>query len=183
MAGFRKHISAANLICCGLCLLYTYLFIKSLSPYWFSPKWTTDDALQQAFPFHAVHHPHIFEGDLLYNAMKGYLPPLHRLIAGAITWFSADPIMTGHWVMLLQISLSVIFVFLAVQSMTCAAPAFLAVTWLLHTRLTIQRLTGGLPRGWALPLLAACVFLMLKKKYVALPVSYTHLTLPTIYSV
>ena len=167
MTGFRKHFTAVNMLCAALCLGYIYLYWKNLSPYWFSPKWTTDDALQQAFPFHAARHPHIFKDDLLFNAMKGYLPPLHYAAGWALTWLSGDPVMTGHWMMLIQITASALFLFLGVRVLAGAAPACLAVMWLLHTRHTLQRLTGGLPRGWALPLLASFVYFLLKKNYPA----------------
>jgi hypothetical protein len=87
--------------------------------------------------------------------MEGYLPPLHYGLSWIITSFTGDPIMTGHWVMLIQLLLTVGFVFAAVRGAVGAAPALFAVTWLLHTRHIMQRLTGGLPRGWAAPVLAA----------------------------
>ncbi|NLF24683.1 MAG: hypothetical protein GX589_03380 [Deltaproteobacteria bacterium] len=165
---FKKCPSVTSLLCGSLCFWYIYLFWKNLSPFWFNPKWTTDDAFQQSFPFHAVHHPHIFEGDLLYNAMKGYLPPLHYGLGYLLTWLVGDPVMMGHWLMLIQIVLAALFMFLGVRALAGWAPAFLAVTWLLHTRHTMQRLTGGLQRGWALPLLAAFVYFLLKKNHTAI---------------
>src|SRR5690606_23050119 len=97
----------------------------------------------------------IFEGDLITTMMECYLAPLHYWMSWGITWLTGDPIMMSHWMMLIQVSVAVGFFFLAARAFAGTAPAFFAVLWLLHTRLVMQRLTGGLPRGWSLPLFAA----------------------------
>lgn len=149
-----------------LCVLYAYFFVESISSYWFNPRYTTDDALQQIFPFNEVVAPGVFQGDLIYETMKGYLAPLHYWICYAITYCTGDPIMMGHWVMLIQLSLSVLFVFLAVNRLTgSVVPAFFSVAWLLHTRNIMQRLTAGLPRGWAAPILLGFLYFVVSKNH------------------
>lgn len=144
-------------------LAFAYLYYDAIRIYWFSSRWTTDDALQQAFPMHNVLTPGVFaEDDIVSNLILGYLPPLHYWISCAITFLTQDPILTGHWVMLIQILLTLLFFFLAVRTVGGFAPACFAVTWLMHTRPTMQRMTAGLPRGWAPVILAAYLFFALK---------------------
>jgi len=156
----RRWPNLATLIAAALCLAYAIAFYDSISRFWFHPDWTSDDALQQIYPFHAVHHPELFKGDFITEMMRCYLAPLHYWLGFALTWITGDPIMMGHWMMLIQMVLSVVFLFLAVQHWASSAAAFFAVTWLLHTRLVMQRLTAGLPRGWALPVLTAYLYLI-----------------------
>jgi len=163
-------VGAAGVV---LFLVYGYLFFRNIGPYWFNPRWTTDDALQQLFPFHAVWNPDIFQNDLIYIAMKGYLAPIHYLLGYLITLGTKDPLMTGHWMMLIQLVLTLVPLALAVWTFCAAdtnekmwpkrwearhwaalAPALMAMTWFLHARPLVQRLTAGLPRGWAPPIFA-----------------------------
>ncbi len=151
---FLTNFSTASFVAALLCAVYIFFFWKSIDRFWFNPAWTTDDSLQQVFPFHKVYHPEIFKNDLVTQMMEVYLPPLHYAICYAITWLTADPVMMGHWVMLIQVVLSALFMFLAVRKMAGNIAAYFALAWLFHTRHIMQRLTGGLPRGWA-----ACVFI------------------------
>jgi len=162
---FKKNITTVNVLFAALALGYIYLFVQDISPFWFDRDWTTDDAMQQVFPFHAVHYPHIFEGDLIYTAMKGYLAPLHFWLGYGITWLTADPIMTAHWMMLIQILAASVFLFLAVKHAAGFAPACFAVAWMFHTRPLMQRITGGLPRGWAAAILAGFLYFALTKNH------------------
>jgi hypothetical protein len=70
--------------------------------------------------------------------------------------------MSGHWGMLIQLGLTVGFVFAAVRAAAGFIPACFAAVWMLHTRHVVQRLTSGLPRGWAAPLFAAFFYFVLK---------------------
>lgn len=159
-AYFKCRLNILDSVVFLLLVTYTALFVDSISAFWFNPTITTDDSLQQLFPFHSVHSPEIFEGDLIYNVMKGYLAPLHYWLGYSITMLTGDPIMTGHWMMLIQLLLTVLFVFLGVRAFSANIPAFFAVAWFLHTRHVVQRLTAGLPRGWAAPLLAGYLYLI-----------------------
>ncbi len=157
-----------------LCAAYSILLLLNIAPYWFNPHWTTDDALQQLFPFYAVLHPHVFAGDLVYEAMRSYLAPLHYLIGAAFTYVTDSPIMTGHWMMLLQLLLSSTFLFLAVKQ-ACrdvtrswwysAAPAFFALLWFLHSRQLVQRMTAGLQRGWAPVIICAYLYFVMRRNH------------------
>lgn len=144
---------------------YAWLFVDSVSLWWFHPGWTTDDAIQQVYPFHEVKYPGVFNGDLITEVMKGYLAPLHYWICYGVTVLVENPIMMSHWVMLLQVVITLGFLFAAVRSSVGAAPAFFAVAWLLHTRHVMQRLTGGLPRGWAACVFAAFLYFALTKNH------------------
>ncbi len=166
-----KRINITTLISCLLFCLYSYLLCSNLSPYWFNPIWITDDSLQQAFPFHAVYHPDIFVNDLVTEKMLGHLPTFHYWISWIITWMTHDPIMTGHWVMLIQLTVSLFFVFFAVKYSAGLAPAFFAVTWLLHTRPFIQRIAGGLPRGWVGPIIASFIYFALTGNHLGILIS------------
>ncbi len=161
---FKKTLSETSLLTwfawAGF-LAYAYAFVASVSPEWFHPDWVTDDSLQQVFPFHRVLHPELFEGDFITRMMVCYLAPLHYWISWGITWLTQDPVMMGHWVMLLQVLGAVGFLFLAVRHAAGTVPALFAVTWLLHTRHVMQRMTGGLPRGWSPTVLAAFLYFVI----------------------
>jgi hypothetical protein len=146
---------------------YAALFISSIDGYWFNPSWTTDDAYQQIFPFLEALHPGRFEGDIPYRMMKGYLTPLHYLLGMFLTRTSGSPIMAGHWMMLIQLVLSLGFLGAAVYRFAGTAPALFAMTWFLHTREVIQRLTCGLPRGWGAPIIAAFFFFAISEMHLA----------------
>ena len=147
----------------GVCTLaYIYVFVDGLSPYWFNPNWTTDDALQQLFPFHKALHPGLFGSDIVTLMMESYLAPIHYWISYAITLLTRDPVMMGHWMMLLQVLGASVFVFLAVRYAAGTPAALFALMWLFHTRHIMQRLTGGLPRGWAAVVLSAYLYFVLR---------------------
>lgn len=148
-ASWRSRLLRWESLMLVISIVYAWLFWREISPYWFHPDWTTDDALQQIYPFHKVFHPQLFAGDLITNMVQGYLPPIHYGISWIITWLTGSPIMMGHWVMLLQIVSALVFLFLAVKRAAGTAPALFAVTWMLHTRHVMQRMTCGLPRGWS----------------------------------
>jgi hypothetical protein len=109
----EKVFNALSLL---VLLGFTWLLWRNLSPYWFHPDWTTDDALQQVYPFHRVFRPELFSGDLITEVMEGYLAPLHYWISWGLTWLTGDPIMMSHWLTLIQIGLACLFLFLIVRS-------------------------------------------------------------------
>jgi hypothetical protein len=152
-----KTMNVWTALSCLLMLVYSFLFWDRISDYWFNPNWTTDDSLQQAYPFHQVFHPELFRGDLITEMVEGYLPPIHYGLSYLFTWMAGDPLMMGHWLMLIQIVSALGFLFFAVRRAAGTAPAFFAVTWLLHTRHVMQRMTSGLPRGWS-PLVFSAYF-------------------------
>ena len=141
---------------------YALTLVRMLRPFMFNPRWTTDDALQQLYPFYKVLNPALFPGDLITKMMECYLLPLHYWITAALTLLTRNPILAGHAVMLIQIVLALFFMFLAVRAAAGTAAGWAALLWLLHTRHVMQRLTGGLPRGWAAPLLTAYLYYVLK---------------------
>jgi hypothetical protein len=151
-----------------ICLVYTILFVLSLSDFWFSPEWTTDDALQQTYPFHEVYEPGIFENDIVTAMMKGYLTPLHYWITYAFTVLTQDAILAGHWVQLIQIVATCAFLGAALYRSGGFIPACFGFMWFLHTRHIIQRLTAGLVRGWAAPLMAAYFYFAMSKNHLGM---------------
>lgn len=149
-------------------VVYSVLFWLDLKDYWFSPNWTTDDAKQQLYPFHAIAHPEIFKDDLITEMVTGYLAPAHYWLGVILTWFSGDPVMMGHWVTLLQILLPLVFLGLFVYRAAGALPAFFSLLWFLHSRNLINRITGGLPRGWSAALLTAFLYFLFTKRHKSL---------------
>lgn len=145
---------------------YAYLFWKSLSPYWFNPSLTTDDALQQIYQFHQALDPELFKNDLITEVMSGYLTPLHYWLSYGITYLTQSPIMMGHWVMLIQLSLTTFFVFFGVRSAAGTVPALFSVAWFFHTRNIVQRLTSGLVRGWSAPILTGYLYFVLRENHI-----------------
>lgn len=162
---WRQEFSLANVLSCLLLVGYAVAFVRSLGGRWFSPEWTTDDATQQTYPFFDALYPDRFDNDLVSEAMRGSLPPLHYWLGYGITKITQSPIMTGHWMMLIQVGLACCFLFAAIRRSSATTPALLAVTWLLHSRHTIQRMTGGLPRGWTPAIFAAFLYFSMSGKH------------------
>ena len=162
---WRFELTAATMLTGLLLVCYAAAFYHSISEYWFHPGWTTDDAVQQVYPLHEVNHPGIFNGDLTTEVMKGYLAPAHYWLCYGVTMLTGDPIMMSHWVMLIQVVLTVGFCFLALRCATGTAPAFFGVVWLLHSRNLMQRITGGLPRGWSPPIICAFLYFALTGRH------------------
>ena len=145
-------------------ITYLVAFIYNLSPYWFNPNVTTDDAVQQLYPLHIVLDPTLFQNDLITKMMKSYLTPLHWWISVFVTYLTEDPIMTGHWVMLIQILLATVPVVFGLWHAAGTPAACFGLVWILHSRNLIQRLTCGLPRGWGAVVLSCYFFGVLIKK-------------------
>lgn len=165
---YRKFYRGVNFLF-GLCLVaYAIAFWVRVQDYWFNPGWTTDDSLQQLFPFHKVYHPELFKGDLITKMVEGYLTPIHYAISYGVTYLTRDPVMMGHWVMLLQLVSCAAFMFLAVRYAAGLAPALFSLVWLLHTRHVMQRLTAGLPRGWSAAVFTAYFYFAVKRNHKAI---------------
>jgi hypothetical protein len=161
-----RECTAVNLLSLTLLVGYISAFISSLDGRWFDPRWTTDDAMQQSFSFYEALYPGRFDDDLVAQVMRGCLPPLHYWIGYAITLLSRDPIMTGHWMMLVQVGGAAAFLFVALRRASATAPALLGIVWFLHARHTIQRMTGGLPRGWTPAIFAAFLYCAISHRHV-----------------
>lgn len=161
-----RRLTIADAVSVTLLGFYLVCFLWGSSPnahgiaqYWFHHDWVTDDSTQQTYPFIRAIRPGAFENDFASRMMFNYIPPLHYWLGYGITLLSKDPVMTGHWLMLLQVTLTASFVYGAVRYLTgSVTPALFAVAWLIHTRHIIQRITAGLPRGWAAPVIAAFLF-------------------------
>lgn len=145
----------------ALFIAYAFFFWRGVSDHWFNPDWVTDDSFQQIYPFHKVFHPGLFAGDLVTKMIEGYFSPLHYWISYMTTWATGDPVMMGHWLMLFQIAAALLFGFLAVRYAAGVPAAFFAVTWMLHTRYMIQRMAGGLPRGWAAAVMSGFLYFLI----------------------
>lgn len=165
-----RRLTIADAVSVALLGSYLACFLWGSSPnahgiaqYWFHHDWVTDDSTQQTYPFIRAIRPDAFENDFASRMMLNYIPPLHYWLGYGITLLSKDPVMTGHWLMLLQIALTASFVYGAVRYLTgSVTPALFAVAWLIHTRHIIQRITAGLPRGWAAPVIAAFLFFVVR---------------------
>ena len=162
---YTRNLRFINILASICCFTYGYYFFKDLSPFWFHPHWTTDDALQQVFPFHKVFNPELFKGDLITETMEGYLAPLHYWLSWFITWLVGDPILMSHWLMTIQVVLVLVFIFLTVKHFSSLAPALISVAWVLHTRPFMQRMVGGLPRAWSPVILSAFLYFLIKRNH------------------
>lgn len=161
----KFKINIPNILAFCVLAAYSVLFLMDISPYWFSPNWITDDAMQQVYQFHEVFNPGIFKGDIITESMSLYLAPLHYWLAYLITYLTGDPIVMAHWVMCLQVFLTVIFIFMTINYSAGFFPACMGALWFLHSGILIQRLTGGLPRGWISPFVAIYLYLAAKQSH------------------
>lgn len=173
-----RSSSAVTVFMALLFVVYAALFAYDIRDRWFSPVWTTDDALQQLYPFHKIQHPSLFQDDVITTVMEGYLPPLHYWVTYLCAYLTGDPIIAGHWVMALQLAGALLFLFLLVRHFAGSAAAFFAITWFLHTRHIVQRMTAGLPRGWPAALFPAFLFFLATGRHrVALAVIFVGVLL------
>ncbi len=163
----KKILLGLNIVCVLAMIAYLVLFGYSLSPYWFHQDWVTDDSFQQIYPFLKVHQPELFAGDLITDVMEGYLAPAHYWLAYGITYLTGSPIMMSHWMMLLQVGLSVTFLFCFVKKIADLPSACLATIWFVNTRTLIQRMTGGLPRGWAPVIICGFLYFLSRRNHYA----------------
>ncbi len=144
-------------------LLYCSMFYSVIGGRWFNSNWTTDDAAQQQYLFHEVQVPGLFKNDPISDYFRTYVPPLHSALTWHTTRLVGDPILAGHWIMLLQLGGLLLVAFLFVRRQLGLLPASLAVVWLLHSRHMIQRIALGLPRGWPPLLLVGGLYYMAKR--------------------
>ena len=123
-AKIRRVATIPRVLSGILLTAYAIAFVNSLQGRLFNRFWTTDDATQQTFPLYDALYPGRFENDLIAEVMRGCLPPVHYWMSFLTTLATKDPIMTGHWIMLLQVGLSISFLFLAVRKLSynCAVP-------------------------------------------------------------
>lgn len=157
--------AALNLIFLALLAVYiAFYFISYPSPL-FSDLFAGNDARQQLFPLYRAINSDAFEGDLIYTSMKGYLAPLHYYLSYAITLLTQSPIMTGHWVMMIQLTLTVVFVFLAVAKISSPVAASFSVAWLFNSPNLIRNFYGGLPRGWAGVIISSFLYFLITKNH------------------
>jgi hypothetical protein len=162
---FKKE-SLPSWIAALMFLGYLSVFYLSLNGRLLNPNWTNDDSTQQTFVFHEVLKPELFKGDIIFEVMRGYLTPIHYWLGYLITLFTESPVMTGHILHIIQFVLTILFLFLAVKGTTgSVVPAFFAATWLIHTRTVMERLSGGLTRGWAAVIIAAFLWAALSGKH------------------
>ena len=146
-----------NLI--AVCLaLYVVLLVHSLSRFWFNPFMMNDDGYQQLFPLNRVLDSTLYQNDLVYVAMRSYLPPLHYLVAATFTYLTKSPILAGHWVMLLQLILTCIPLFFVVRKWSGLNAALFSLLWFLHSDQLLNQFVSGLPRGWLGPAVALSLF-------------------------
>lgn len=148
----------------ALLLAYFVLFVQSVQPRWFNPGFATEDAFQQWFPFQEVLTPGRHAADLPYQAMRSYLMPLHWQLGALVTRITGDPVMGAHWIMLVQVLLTGCFIWLCVRRLSSRWAAHLALLWFLHSRPVLERMAGGLPRGWMAPLCAALLWCLITNR-------------------
>ena len=107
----KKAYPFINFTFLAFTTFYIGLFAWGLKDVWFNPQYLTDDALQQSYPLYKVFDKDLFKNDLITEVMEGYLAPLHYFFHYLATLFTGDPILAGHYVMLLQITLTSILFF------------------------------------------------------------------------
>lgn len=160
----RLSLILSTVFCIFACC-YAFLFWQVFSDTWFHPQITSDDARQQVFLFHRVLEPELFEQDLIYEGMRGYLTPAHWGMGTLLTYLTGDAIVAGHWISAIQLFLSLVFLFLAVRKLASIPAACFSVVWFLHTRSIFDRMAGGLPRGWTCVVLCAFLWCLVEKKH------------------
>ncbi|MCC6953845.1 MAG: hypothetical protein IT290_06980, partial [Deltaproteobacteria bacterium] len=102
---------------------------------------------------------------LITRSMEAYPPPLHLWLSLALTRWTGDPNIAGHWVHLIMLLLTLGFIFALVRHLAGNITGMFSVFFYLHTRNLVQRMTCGVPRGWAGPVLAAFLYFLCTKNH------------------
>lgn len=161
LVGSKYKWSWSQILLTVLTVTYVVMFYNNVGHFFFNPRYATDDALQQLFPFNKVLYPGLFEGDIVTEAMEQYLNPIHWWLYVGITKLTLDPFMTAHVVNFIQLAISCTFIFLACRKDWLTS--LFGLAWFLHTRHVIQRMTGGLVRGWACVVISAFLYFASKR--------------------
>lgn len=157
-----------NASCYLVLIAYACAYFYAIRGKIFRADISTDDARQQSYVFHQVNHPELFTNDFVTEAMKSYLAPAHYWLSYFVTLFTADPVMTGHVVGCIQLSIALIALFFFLRDRASVAAGCLGVIWFLQTHKFVRTMTGGLPRGWMAPLIFGFLYLLAKRKHVAI---------------
>lgn len=154
----RSALFLLTLLSGGLLLLglgfYLYFWYQGYEGYLTSPWLQTDDARTFLFPFHQFHMNPAMGQDPIAKEMMDYVTPgvwlLYRITVPMMGVFWASKVVQ-------IIALSIIFlagVLLARAPKGGLAQGVLLVFLSLHTWFVMDRMAGGLPRGFAFPALA-----------------------------
>lgn len=145
-------------------VLFLAYVVDGFGPRFFSETCTHNDLRQQGFPFYRVNHPEMFANDFVFESMNGYLPPLHSALGLLFTYPTDNPVLTGHILMSVQLSVTVLGIFGALRGVAGFIPACVGVVLFINSAPLILLLSGGLARGWIGPVIAIYLWLAVRSR-------------------
>ncbi len=118
------------------------------------PQLVNDDARQQIFPFFRYVDSRLFAGDYLGDYYLACLPAGYRWLFTATAVLGLDPTTMSKWLPLLAYGVTAAALTAAARRLGGKLAALGTLAILLGSSLYLERMSGGLPRTFAFPLLA-----------------------------
>jgi len=148
-----------------LAALAAALAVYSQWPALVLPYVHNNDASQQSYWFAQFRDPGLFPGDLLTKFAKHFVPPGYVIFYRGVSFF-ADPFWVSKWMPVILFPVSVLGLYFLTRVMGGGwMGGSLASVVFMITPFYIKKMSGGLPRAFAFPLLAWFLVFLCEKKY------------------
>jgi hypothetical protein len=118
------------------------------------PQLINDDARQQIFPFFRYVDSQLFTSDYLGDYYLACLPAGYRLLLTGTALLGFDPTTTSRWLPLLAVVVTAAALAAAARRLGGKLAGLGTLALVLGCSLFFERVSGGLPRTFAFPLLA-----------------------------
>lgn len=158
---FRRTFASREVIFwLGLLFLYAVLFGPNLQSHVaraLRPEFVNDDVRQQIFPFFRFEDSLLFRGDYVSDYYFDIIPILYRGLYIVAAWMKASVTLSK---LLPYALLAVVVVAMAIAAyrLSGKAAAATAGALVLGHAFYLQRLSGGLPRSFAFPVVALLIW-------------------------
>jgi hypothetical protein len=124
------------------------------------PQLINDDARQQIFPFFRYLDPRLFTHDYLGDYYLACLPAGYRALLTGTALLGFDPTTTSRWLPLLAVAVTATALAATARRLGGKLAALGTLVLFLGCSLFFERVSGGLPRTFAFPLLAVGLALL-----------------------
>jgi hypothetical protein len=122
-----------------------------------NPWFFNDDVRQQIFPFFRYYDATPVSGDYFGDYYLACYPWGYRALYTVLAYLGVDPAALSKAIVYVLLAIIVLGVGLTARRIGGKVAAWVAMALVLSTGLYLARITGGLPRSFAFPLLAAAI--------------------------
>ncbi|OGX19465.1 MAG: hypothetical protein A3K83_01690 [Omnitrophica WOR_2 bacterium RBG_13_44_8b] len=123
-----------------------------------------DDVRQHIYWMQQFRDSDLFRNDLLTEYAKSYQPWGFIAVYYLLSFF-IDPIVASKIMPIILVVLSSVYIFKLVRHIVNGYTGFLAALILMMTPHYLDRMTGGLPRSFAFPLVIMFLYYLIKRRY------------------